>query len=137
MRPVYVSYKCKPPQEVPLGDCYTQNAACGKEERPGEAIYYFPCGRLAVKRSVAIFSGPSECDPARYGLECVPYQMIFVARPLGQPKDDCIVGDDGRALQLRVECYGKKIIARYFPSRGTLVVFGPGEECLQKALTCF
>ncbi|MEM1568940.1 MAG: hypothetical protein QXI84_10705 [Thermofilaceae archaeon] len=133
----FVAYKCKP-SEIQVGDCRTQPVACGKEERPGEVVYHLPCGRAVVKPNVALFSGKPDCDPARFGLsDCELYHAIYVVNNLKPPKEECVVGDDGKALQLKVFCDGKPIIARYFPTRGTLVLFARSEECLQKVLQCF
>lgn len=125
----YEAYAC-PPQELSIA---------GAKERlaDGSVVYYLPCGSVVV-RSTIILRG--RCRPEDVGLSgCRLIQRLVVIRGV-QIAESCITDDDGRVRYITLTCGGRKLMALYYPTRRTLVMFtgsAPLEECLEEVRHCY
>lgn len=109
----YVAYICPTPQSPPSGTV--------ERLADGSVIYYLSCGVLYARGSKAILRG--QCRPEELGLDgCRIFQQLVVVTNV-RIKDECITDDDGRVRYITLTCGGRKLMALYYPTRRTLVMF--------------
>lgn len=124
----YVAYTC-PAQPVRIEADRVERLS------DGSVTYYLPCGSVKITRSSITLRG---CKPEDLGLTgCRLMQRLVVIRGV-TATPHCVTDVDGE-LYLKLNCDGRAIEARYYPSRATVVLFAgaaPLEECLEQIRNC-